>query len=89
MKQPLATEILHAIPGSSQRAYAGVAASMVVPIGVCGNDLMVLNKHRSLTLAVGAPTFNGQDIHWFFDVLKEDLEHPPPEGQESAPAKKK
>ena len=89
MQQPLMQELLQAIPGSHYRSgVAGVSKNMVVPVGVRGKEVLVLNTRRAATLVFGATTFDGQDLQWILKALKEDITNSP-EAQGGEPAKKR
>ena len=63
MHQPLAQELVQAIQGPKSRAgFVGMSKNIVVPVGVRGKEVLVINTRRTVTLAFGATTFDGQDL---------------------------
>ena len=82
MKLPLIQEMLRAIPGFPGHRAAGASNNMVVKIVVRGKDVMVMNNCKAVTLPLDATTFDGQELQWILDALKEDITNLPEEDPE-------
>ena len=52
-----------------------MSTNMVVKSVVRGKEVLVLNNRKAVTLALDATTFDGQDLQWMLEVLKEELTH--------------
>ena len=75
--QPLIQELLKAIPGTggTLSKRAGLSKRNLVKIVVRGREVVVMNNRKAVTLAFNATTFDGQDLQWILEALKEDLTH--------------
>ena len=75
--QPLIQEVLQAIPGTGGKwqKRAGLSKRNLVKIVVRGREVVVMNNRKAVTLAFSATTFDGQDLQWILEALKEALTH--------------
>ena len=74
--QPLIQETRQAIPGTrGMQSKAGLSKNIVVKIAVRGKEVMVMNNRKAVTLAFNATDFDGQDLEWILEALKEELTH--------------
>ena len=87
--QRLIQEIIQAIPGvhhlsrnGKLQKVPGMSANTVVKIVVRDTEVLVLSNRKAVTLAFGATTFDGQDLQWIIEALKEDLTNLPEEDLE-------
>ena len=73
--QPLIQEMLQAIPGTGGKwqKRAGLSKRNLVKIAVRGREVIVMNNRKAVTLAFNATTFDGQDLQWIREALKEEL----------------
>ena len=61
------------IAGAS-RGVAGLTRNVVVPIVVRGKEILVLNDRRSVTLAFEEAAAEFENLHWFLNELRLEIE---------------